>query len=113
MPAPDAKDYALSRATLLTEGFKGLLVVNGGGAAALLAFISQVLRQVAQAGAAILHRRCVHGSRSCTCFPRSILSVPPFAPGGKTRGGKEDREPQDTLSGICIRHVSTSPWSHS
>jgi hypothetical protein len=43
MPAPDAKDYALSRATLLTEGFKGLLVVNGGGAAALLAFISQVL----------------------------------------------------------------------
>lgn len=42
MPSPDAKDYALSRATLLTEGFKGLLVVNGGGAAALLAFISQV-----------------------------------------------------------------------
>ena len=42
MPLPDAKEYALSRATLLTEGFKGLLVVNGGGAAALLAFISQV-----------------------------------------------------------------------
>ena len=41
MPLPDAKDYALSRATFLTEGFKGLLVVNGG-AAALLAFISQV-----------------------------------------------------------------------
>jgi hypothetical protein len=43
MSAPDAKDYALSRAVLLTEGFKGLLVVNGGGAAALLAFISQVV----------------------------------------------------------------------
>ena len=42
MPLPDAKDYSLSRATLLTEGFKGLLVVNGGGAAALLAFIAQV-----------------------------------------------------------------------
>ena len=42
MPAPDAKDYALSRAILLTEGSKGLLVVNGGGAAALLAFISQI-----------------------------------------------------------------------
>jgi hypothetical protein len=42
MPPPDAKDYSLSRATLLTEGFKGLLVVNGGGAAALLAFISQI-----------------------------------------------------------------------
>ena len=43
MSRPDKKDYALSRATLLTEGFKGLLVVNGGGAAALLAFISQVV----------------------------------------------------------------------
>ncbi|MFM2121028.1 MAG: hypothetical protein RL722_2496 [Pseudomonadota bacterium] len=42
MPLPDQKDYAVSRATLLTEGFKGLLVVNGGGAAALLAFISQI-----------------------------------------------------------------------
>ncbi|MBP7468738.1 MAG: hypothetical protein ACLGH1_09210 [Gammaproteobacteria bacterium] len=42
MPLPDAKDYALSRAALLTEGFKGLLLVNGGGAAALLAFIAQV-----------------------------------------------------------------------
>jgi hypothetical protein len=39
---PDAKDYALSRATLLTEGYKGLLVANGGGTVALLAFIAQV-----------------------------------------------------------------------
>lgn len=30
MSRPDAKDYALSRAALLTEGFKGLLLVNGG-----------------------------------------------------------------------------------
>jgi mannose/fructose/N-acetylgalactosamine-specific phosphotransferase system component IIC len=43
MLQPDAKDYALSRAELLTEGFKGLLLVNGGGAAALLAFIAQIV----------------------------------------------------------------------
>jgi hypothetical protein len=60
MPLPDAKDYALSRSMLLTEGFKGLLVVNGGGAAALLAFISQVadkshkLAQVSFSGVAFM-----------------------------------------------------------
>jgi hypothetical protein len=43
MPRPDEKDYALSRSELLTEGFKGLLLVNGGGAAALLAFIAQIV----------------------------------------------------------------------
>ena len=43
MAAPDAKDYSLSRAVLLTEGYKGLLIINGGGAAALLAFIAQIV----------------------------------------------------------------------
>ena len=43
MSKPDAKDYSLSRATLLTEGYKGLLIINGGGAAALLAFIAQII----------------------------------------------------------------------
>lgn len=36
------KDYSLSRAALLTEGFKGLLLVNGGGAVALLAFLQAI-----------------------------------------------------------------------
>ncbi len=43
MSRPDAKDYSLSRATILSEGYKGLLVVNGGGAVALLSFISQIV----------------------------------------------------------------------
>lgn len=43
MSQVDAKDYSLSRAELLTEGFKGLLLVNGGGAAALLAFVAQTV----------------------------------------------------------------------
>lgn len=41
MPPPDAKDYALSRAEILTEGYKGLLAVHGGAIAAMLAFASQ------------------------------------------------------------------------
>lgn len=40
-----AKDYRLSRAELLTEGYKGLLIVNGGAAAALLAFIQAVWKE--------------------------------------------------------------------
>ena len=39
---PTRKEYRLSRAGLLTEGYKGLLIVNGGGAAALLAFVQAV-----------------------------------------------------------------------
>lgn len=41
MPLPDAKDYALSRSTILTEGYKGLLAVHGAAIAAMLAFASQ------------------------------------------------------------------------
>jgi len=37
-----ASDYRLSRAALLTEGFKGLLLINGGGAAALLTFVAAI-----------------------------------------------------------------------
>jgi hypothetical protein len=37
-----ASDYRMSRAELLTEGFKGLLLINGGGAAALLAFVAEM-----------------------------------------------------------------------
>ena len=45
MSIPDSRDYSLSRATLLTEGYKGLLIINGGGAAALLAFIAQIINK--------------------------------------------------------------------
>src|SRR5688572_10137040 len=31
----------VARAEVITEGFKGLLIVNGGGAAALLAFVQR------------------------------------------------------------------------
>ena len=48
MTKPDNKDYALSRASLLTEGYKGLLIINGGGAVALLAFISQIINESPQ-----------------------------------------------------------------
>src|SRR5262245_22433885 len=41
---PSAADYQLLRARLLTEGYEGLLIVNGGGAAALLAFVQAVWR---------------------------------------------------------------------
>ena len=44
MSLPDAKDYALSRATVLTEGYRGLLAVHGGAIAAMLAFASQAAR---------------------------------------------------------------------
>jgi hypothetical protein len=37
-----AKDYAVSRATLMTEVFKSLLLVNAGGAAALLLILKEV-----------------------------------------------------------------------
>jgi hypothetical protein len=36
---PTTKDYALSRATLVTEIFKALLLINGGGAVALLTLL--------------------------------------------------------------------------
>jgi hypothetical protein len=41
MSVPDAKDYALSRAAILNEAYKGLLAVHGGAIAAMLAFASQ------------------------------------------------------------------------
>jgi hypothetical protein len=49
-------DYKTSRANLLTEAFKGLLVVNGGGVVALLAFLQAIwdkdvpLRQIVLVG---------------------------------------------------------------
>jgi ABC-type multidrug transport system permease subunit len=42
MATVDARDYSLSRATVLTEGYKGLLAVNGASVAAMLAFIAQI-----------------------------------------------------------------------
>jgi hypothetical protein len=49
------KDYSLSRAALLTEGFKGLLLVNGGGAVALLAFLQAIwLKDKALANAVLV-----------------------------------------------------------
>lgn len=50
---PSRKDYRLSRAKLLTEGYKGLLMVNGGGAAALLAFVQAVWQDRALANLAL------------------------------------------------------------
>ncbi|MBC7728610.1 MAG: hypothetical protein H7242_13540 [Microbacteriaceae bacterium] len=41
MSLPDARDFALSRASILNEGHKGLLAVHGGAIAAMLAFMSQ------------------------------------------------------------------------
>jgi hypothetical protein len=41
MSLPDARDFALSRASILNEGHKGLLAVHGGAIAAMLAFVSQ------------------------------------------------------------------------
>ena len=41
-------DYKVSRANLLTEGFKGLLLINGGGAVALLAFLQAIWDKNAQ-----------------------------------------------------------------
>ena len=41
-PGQSRKDYALSRASLMTEVFKALLLINGGGAIALLAFLKEV-----------------------------------------------------------------------
>src|SRR5690349_892603 len=48
-------DYKMSRANLLTEAFKGLLVINGGGVVALLAFLQAIwektaLRQIVLVG---------------------------------------------------------------
>jgi hypothetical protein len=51
-------DYKASRANLLTEAFKGILVVNGGGVIALLAFLQAIwdknapLRQIVLVGIA-------------------------------------------------------------
>jgi pilus assembly protein TadC len=51
-------DYKMSRANLLTEAFKGLLVINGGGVVALLAFLQAIwdknapLRQIVLVGIA-------------------------------------------------------------
>src|SRR5688572_30115602 len=41
----------VARAEVITEGFKGLLIVNGGGAAALLAFVQRTwtLHQISRA----------------------------------------------------------------
>lgn len=39
---PSGAEYALSRAELLTEAYKGLLIVNGGGIVALLGFLQAI-----------------------------------------------------------------------
>ncbi|RDE24036.1 hypothetical protein DV711_00035 [Motiliproteus coralliicola] len=39
---PSGTEYALSRAGLLTEAYKGLLIVNGGGIVALLGFLQAI-----------------------------------------------------------------------
>jgi len=39
---PSGAEYALSRANLLNEAYKGLLVVNGGGIVALLGFLQAI-----------------------------------------------------------------------